>query len=412
VTNSVKSKTNDKKHLLIVGPDWDITTKFRKELVRDTIAAGWEVSVCAGGNIEKGKRILGALGACCYPVEFRRSGMNPLSELWPLVQVYLLCQAIKPNVVLTFTVKPNTFGQLAARLANVPVRAAMITGLGFAFISGRELRRRIAYFIVKALYRTSLASLRRVFFQNLDDKRSFEDLGLIGSHLSVSFTAGSGVDLLAFPAAPLPTTRFTFVMVARLLKEKGVFEFVEAARMVKRQYPDVRFILVGAPDQNPSSASAAQVDEWNLEGVVEAVGYQIDVSGFLRDSHVFVLPSYREGTPRSALEALAVGRPVLVADVPGCREVVVEGVTGHLVEPRSASALADGMRWFLDRREQIHDFACNARADCAKRFDVRDVNSKIIEDLANDLAEWNRCSRSKQVAKAASHSSNDSVGIP
>lgn len=373
-------------HLFLIGPDWQITARFRTEFVRDALAAGWKVTIAAGGEAAEDADGFRAMGVTCLALPSRRNRIDPLEDLAMMREVARQCRRLKPDAVLAFTVKPVTFGLIGAALARVPVRAAMITGAGYALMDGAELKRRVVRLFVSLLYRTSLGLSHRVIFQNDDDLADFERLGLIGPDLARTRINGSGVDLDRFAAVPMPDGPTTFVMVARLLIEKGVREFVNAARQVRAHQPATRFVLVGPMDTNPTAITKNEVDEWMAEGVIEYRGAQADVRPFLRDAHVFVLPSYREGTPRSALEALAIGRPILTVDVPGCREVVVDGVTGRLVEVRSADAVAKAMTWFIANRSSLPEMSRQARADAESRFDVHGVNQTIMSALAGDRA--------------------------
>lgn len=373
-------------HLLLIGPDWDITTRFRRELVADACASGWRVSVVAGGDTAEGEAVFKPLGVQCYGVPIDRGGLNPWRDFQALQKIEQLCRKLRPSVALAFTVKPIVYGLVAARRAGVPARAALVAGLGYAFMEGGELKRRLVRTAAVRLYANALRDVQRVFFQNDDDRADFSRMGILRPQTPVTRVAGSGVDLERFRYTPLPEGAPTFVMVARLLRDKGVVEFVEAARVVRGRHPEARFILVGGRDDNPACVSEIELEKWRREGIVELVGRQADVRPFLAAAHVFVLPSYREGTPRSALEALAMGRPVLTCNSPGSREVVVEGVTGRLVPPRDIAALAEAITWFINNREQLPAMSRQAR-DCAERlFDVHAVNRTILTALTEDMA--------------------------
>lgn len=368
-------------HLFLIGPDWQITARFRTEFVRDALAAGWRVTIAAGGQPGGDADGFRAMGVTCLGLPSRRNRIDPIEDLAMVGEVDRQCRRLKPDVALAFTVKPVTFGLIGAALARVPVRAAMITGAGYALTDGVELKRRIIRLFVSLLYRISLGLSHRVIFQNDDDLADFERLSLISPNLARTRINGSGVDLDRFAQAPLPDGPITFVMVARLLIEKGVREFVDAARQVKARFPDTRFVLVGPMDTNPTAITKAEIDGWVTEGILDYRGPQADVRPFLQDAHVFTLPSYREGTPRSALEALATGRPVLTVDVPGCREVVVDGVTGRMVQVRNSDAVAEAMTWFIANRSRLPEMSRQARADAESRFDVHGVNRTIMSAL-------------------------------
>lgn len=368
--------------VFIIGPDWEITARFRSELIRDMLASGWSVTVAAGGPPGTERGSLEAMGVRCHALEWSRNALNPIRDLAAVTTLWRLLRSERPAAVLAFTVKPATFGLIAAALAGVRRRVAMITGAGYALMEGRELKRRVVRAVVLRLYRLALGRSHAVIFQNPDDQAEFTSLGLLPSGIELVRTNGSGVDLNRFRAAPMPEGPIRFVMVARLLTEKGVREFVDAARIVRASEPAAAFDLVGPLDTNPAAISESEVQGWVQEGVVNYLGLQRQVDPFLRSAHVFVLPSYREGTPRSALEALATGRPVLACDVPGSREVVKPGVTGQLVEVRSARAVAEGMRWFIARRDDLPAMGALAAADAKARFDVRAVNHVVMSTLA------------------------------
>ena len=369
-------------HLLMIGPDWETTYRFRSDLVRDMVASGWTVTIVAGSGEGDRDDRLRALGATCIDIGWRRTSIAPLRDLYCALEIARLSRRLKPDAVLAFTVKPATFGVIGARLGGVTNIAAMITGVGYALMDGEETKRRIIRTAVTTLYRLAIQGVRTLIFQNDDDRDDFRRLGLSRAGVRTVRVNGSGVDLSRFAYKPVPEGPLRFVMVARLLREKGVHEFVDAARKVRQVRGDVIFDLVGPLDHNPTALSADEVRGLEAEGVVVYHGGQSDVRPFLEGAHVFVLPSYREGTPRSALEALAVGRPVLACDVPGSREVVIPGQTGLLVDVRSADAVADGMRWFLALdRDALVRMSDAARQDAIRRFDVHKVNTQIMDAI-------------------------------
>jgi glycosyltransferase involved in cell wall biosynthesis len=284
-------------------------------------------------------------------------------------------------VVLTYTIKPIVYGTLAARAASPGARCyAMITGVGYAF-SAQELRARLSRQVARILLNISLPLNARVFFQNPDDRALFLRNGLVRPE-QVVLIPGSGVDLDAFAPAPLPKhPPLVFLLIARLLREKGVEEYADAARLLRSRYPDVRFVLVGPLDDHPDAITQKEVRKWEVEGVLEYLGYQEDVRPAIAASSVYVLPSYREGTPRSVLEAMAMGRPVITTDVPGCRETVRPWVNGFLVPPRDPLGLALAMERFLRRPELVPAMGRRSREEAEARFDVHVVNDIILDTL-------------------------------
>jgi glycosyltransferase involved in cell wall biosynthesis len=271
-----------------------------------------------------------------------RDGMNPVTDLGTAVHLLFYFIIYRPRVALLFSVKPVLYGSLAAELSRIKV-VAMITGLGTAFISESAVT-----VLVKKLYKICLRRVHRVFFQNTDDMNLFIRDGLINEG-KCGLTPGSGVDLTHFCHAEYPSMgEIKFLFVGRMITDKGLIEFIEAARRIKSDYPATRFQLLGPSEvENKTAVGAEQIQLWVSEGVVEYLGSTDDVRPFLEAASCVVLPSYREGTSKALLEAAAVGRPLITCDVPGCREVVDVGISGFLCEPRNASDLALQMQRFL-----------------------------------------------------------------
>ena len=291
-----------------------------------------------------------------------------------------LYREIQPDVVLTYTIKPVIYGSLAARLAGVPRVCSMITGLGYSF-GTTTWRQRALNPIVRSLFRLALARNEIVFFQNPDDLRQFVESGLANDHQAV-LVNGSGIDLAHFSVAPLPEGAPVFLLSARLIWEKGVGEYVEAARTLKAEYPAARFRLLGPLDPNPAAVSRAQLDAWRAEGVIEYLGFADDVRPAIAAASVFVLPSsYREGTPRSVLEALAMGRAVITTDAPGCRETVKRGENGFLVPTKDSRALADAMETFLRDPGLVRRMGARSRAIAEEKYDVHLVNQVMMRAM-------------------------------
>jgi len=280
---------------------------------------------------------------------------------------------------LVYAAKPVIYGLLAARLAGVPLRAAMITGVGSALSGSSGLRRSALAVTMRRLYAVALGQADVVFFQNPDDERLFRSMGLVGDRHRVVRINGSGVDLERYVPAPMPPAPITFLMIGRLIREKGIGEYVEAARRVLGAQPHVRIQLLGPLDPNPGGISARDLEVLRAEGAVEYLGSTADVRPFIARAHVCVLPSYYgEGVPHSVLEAMAMGRPVLTTDVPGCRETVVFGRNGYLVPPRDAGALAQTMLKMLLEPERLEAMGRQSRAIAEERFDVHSVNRAIL----------------------------------
>ncbi len=351
---------------------------FRGEWIRDLCASGVQVWCLAPDYQDEDSAAVRALGA--EPVDYglRRTGMNPLRDACDALALVRLLRRLRPDVTFAFSTKPVIYGTLAAWAARVPRRVAMIEGVGFVFTDpGQPLgwRRRVLRGVVTALYRRALSHAHQVIFLNRDDRTEFVMRGLVAENRA-GVLGGIGVDLRAWvPALPVENP-VTFLLVARLLREKGILEYVAAARRVKAQHPDVCFLLVGGLDSNPGGLSRTEVQSWVKDGILEWPGY-VEVRPWLARASVFVLPSYREGVPRSTQEAMAMGRAVITTDVPGCRETVEDGVNGYLVRVRDVDALTEAMLHFVRDSELIVTMGAASRRMAEARFDVHEVNQRL-----------------------------------
>lgn len=356
---------------------------FRGPLIRDLVAAGVKVHALAPDYDDELRQKIQDLGA--YPVDFQltRTGMNPVRDGIDMLQLAALLRRLRPNVTLGYFIKPVIYGTLAAWLAGVPRRVAMIEGLGYVFTvsSDRQSwRRRLLKNIVSSLYRFSLGRAHQVIFLNKDDLAEFIAARLVHEDKAVNL-GGIGVDLSDWPVAPAHVRPITFLLAARLLREKGIVEYAGAARLVKARHPEVRFVLLGGLDPNPGGLSHAEVQAWVTEGLLEWPGH-VAVKPWLTQTSVYVLPSYyREGLPRSTQEAMAMGRPVITTDAPGCRETVEEGVNGFLVPIRNVPALAEAMLRFVQNPGLIESMGRESRRLAEAHFDVRKINARLLKIL-------------------------------
>lgn len=349
------------------------------------VAHGHEVLALAAENDTRVRAALESMGVAYATVPLYRAGTNPFRDVATLVSLSRTFRAFRADAVLVYTAKPVIFGSIAASVARVPLRAAMITGVGSALGGGSGLRRRALSALVRGMYGVALGQAHVVFFQNPDDERLFRSKGLVGDRHRVVRINGSGVNLERFSPAPLPPPPITFLMIARLIREKGVDQYVEAARRVRSTHPEIQIQLLGALDPNPSGISARELEVLRAEGAVEYLGSTSDVRPFLARAHVCVLPSYYgEGVPHAVLEAMAMGRAVLTTDVPGCRETVEGGRNGLLVPPRDAAALTEGMLWMLAEPERLESMGRESRAIAEERFDVQSVNRAILGAMGLD----------------------------
>lgn len=366
---------------------------FRGPLLSELVRRGHKVLTFAPNFDEESRAAMIRFGTQPIDWPLSRTGMNPLQDLSSVISLWRLFRLHRPDVTLGCMIKPVIYGALAAWLARVPRRYAMIEGLGFAFTAGRDAdtRKRIVRFIATQLYRVALALVQRVIFLNPDDRAEFVDGGLVHPDRAVVL-GGIGLDLDQWPYATPSEEPVTFLMVARILRDKGVEDYVAAARIVAKDFPDARFILLGPADDNPTGIPVSAVHAWVDHGWIEWPGHG-DVRPWFARASVFVLPSYREGVPRTTQEAMALGLPVITTDVPGCRETVVEGVNGFLVPPRDPEALARAMRHFIDHPADIVSMGLEGRRLAEERFDVRVQNQKLLAFMKLDDAS---CSASER----------------
>jgi len=375
--------------VLIVAGFADSLVRFRGDLIRTLLDRGVSVHVAApelSANSECTKALV-SWGAVPHQVSIERTGLNPLRDLKTAADLYRLLRQVAPTYLLAYTAKPVIYGLLAARLARVPATTALITGLGYAFTAEAEgLKRRTLQLLLRGLYRAALQGARSVVFQNPDDRALFVRLRLTSAARS-GLVDGSGVNLEAYGVAPLPSLQgpIRFVLIARLIRDKGIFEFIEAGRMVRKAQRAVELHLVGGLDENPAAIARDDLDRWIGEGSVIYHGQLKDVRPVLAQAHVFVLPTfYREGVPRTILEAMAMGRPVITCDAPGCRETVRDGENGYLVPVRSARALADAMLRFVDDPSSIVSMGAAARKLAVEKYDVVRVNQQMLAHMGLD----------------------------
>lgn len=369
--------------LLLVGGFAESLLNFRGALIEDLLRAGVEVHVAAPGLSDGDLSLaLRDRGAIPHDIPLRRTGMNPASDLVALHGLWSLMRELRPDVFLGYTIKPVIYGLLAARVARVKRRYALITGLGYAFLNQPQgLKARVVSGVARSLYRGALRGAHRVFFQNPDDQALFRALGILSRRVASVVVNGSGVDVRHFAQTQVPEGRVVFLMIARLLGAKGVREYADASRRLRREFPSAVFRLAGWIDGGPDSISADELASWVNEGHVEYLGKLADVRPALRECGVYVLPSYREGTPRTVLEAMAIGRAVVTTDAPGCRETVIDGVNGYLVPVGSSDGLADAMRRFLAEPSLAREMGEQSRRIVEERYDVRRVNAEMLRGM-------------------------------
>ncbi|WMI98304.1 glycosyltransferase family 4 protein [Pseudomonas chlororaphis subsp. aurantiaca] len=355
--------------------------RFRGDLLDAMRANGHEVTAIAPEQDDSVRERLAEKGITYHVVPMVRAGLNPLADLRYLLKLSWYLRRLKPDVVLAYTIKPVVYGLFAARLARVQRRYALITGLGYAFTDVEtSFSRRLVNRIASGLYRFGLHFADGLFFQNPDDRQLFKNQGLVKTDLPTWIVNGSGVDTKSFPVQPLPPQP-SFLFVGRLLRDKGVIEYVEAARTLKTTFPQATFHLVGPLDSNPSGINAGIVANWEKERIIRYHGSVSDVKPYLAACSVFVLPSYREGTPRSVLEAMSSGRAIITTDAPGCRETVQNGINGMLVKPRDSADLAKAMTCLAGSSDLREQMGRTSRKLAEEKYDVHQVNTFMIEKM-------------------------------
>jgi len=366
--------------IVVIGGYAPSLINFRGPLLKRLVALGHEVHALAPlHNPDVGPQ-LEAMGVEYSMIPLSRRGLNPFADIGSLLHLKQVLHRIRPDMVLSYTFKPVVYGSMAARMAWVGDKKkvfGMITGLGYAFTEQKGLKRRILFNIAKGMYRSGLRSCDGVLFQNPDDEAFFKKLGVIPSHATTSVVNGSGIDLEHYAVAPLPE-KPAFLCLSRLLGAKGVREYAQAAIRLKEKYPEVPFRIIGPREEGADVIPAAEVDGWRKDGL-EVHGAVEDVRPEITLASAYVLPSYREGTPRSVLEAMSMGRAIITSDAPGCRETVVEGQNGFLTPLKDVDAIVAAMEKFIVDPGLATTMGAASRQLAEEKFDVDKVNDAILE---------------------------------
>jgi glycosyltransferase involved in cell wall biosynthesis/O-antigen/teichoic acid export membrane protein len=374
---------NAPRAIVFLSADADYLLSFRGPLMRAFHDRGYKV-VAVAPQAAALVDAFHALGAELVPWDVRKCGLNPWAEWRALLSLWRILRHQRPAILFAHALKPVVYGLLLAALCGVPRRTAMIPGVGYAFLSDDTLKRRLVGAVARVLYRGALACAHMIIFHNPDDLALFRRLRLISSTTPVARVNGSGVDLCRFAAAPFPAGPPVFLFVGRLLRDKGIDEFIEAARLVKEAIAGARCVIVGGVDSNPSCLSLSAMQSAQAQGLIELRGHVPDPRPDYAAAHIFVLPSYREGLPRSALEAMAAARPVITTDVPGCRETVIDGVSGLLVPSRQAVPLAQAMIALGRDLARAEAMGRAGRKLCEERFDLGEVTAATVALIEAD----------------------------
>jgi len=365
---------------LLIASFPDSLVLFRGPLINALLAHGLQVHVAAP-DLAEGSAVRVRLeneGVHAHDIPLQRTGVNPLADTRTLFHLWKLMCVVRPDFVLGYTIKPVIYGSLAARLAHVPKRFALITGLGYSFQGDGQ--RSVLRSLVQRLYSFALRGVNTTFFQNPDDDALFRRLKILQPFDTSLVVHGSGVNIDYYTVAPLPAAP-RFLLIARLLGDKGIREYAQAARRIRSRYPEVVFGLVGWVDENPNSVTQQELDNWIAEGTLEFAGRLSDVRPAIAACSVYVLPSYREGMPRTVLEAMAMGRAIITTDAPGCRETIENGENGCLVPVRSVDALEAAMLRFINEPALAQRMGKRSRRIAESTYDVHKINAVMLNEM-------------------------------
>lgn len=377
------------KKFLLIASHLPSVSNFRGKLLEEIANKGIAIHIASSNFNLFPNQVdsLKKLGYTLHEVPMQRTGTNPVADFKTLWALYQVMKKVKPNWVLGYTIKPVIYGTLAASLAKAPYRFSLITGLGYAFQNVEQGSKRTLFQkIVHSLYQQALSRSTKVFFQNPDDQKLFLDMKLLDRNKPTVVVNGSGVNIQDFAVMDLPKdeqgqVKISFLLIARLLVDKGVREYAAAAQQIKQKYPHVEFHLVGWIDENPTAITQQELDQWVADGRLKYWGKLSDVRPAIAESSVYVLPSYREGTPRTVLEAMAMGRAVITTDAPGCRETVVHEDNGYLVAVKSVSDLVNAMSKFIESPELIIKMGQRSREIALSKYDVNAVNKHMMTEM-------------------------------
>ncbi|WP_336169063.1 glycosyltransferase family 4 protein [Acinetobacter sp. 161(2023)] len=379
------------KKIALIGTTGSSFYGFRADLIKQLVSEGHIVYALTSEYSDQCLEKIKGLGALPVTYQLSRGGLNPFADIQSFLQLKKILKRIQPDIVFSYFAKPVIYGSMAAKAAKVPSVIGMLEGLGFTFTDqpeGQTAKTKIIRNIQVLLYRMAFPCLNKIVFLNPDDQHDL--IQHYGLHVpEVHVLGGIGLNLSDYPPMDAKISPVKFLFIGRLLKEKGVFELIQAIRIVKSKYPQAHFTILGAIDhQNMGALKQAELDQLIAEKLFEYPGYVTNVNQWITDSSVFVLPSYREGVPRSTQEAMAIGRPVITTDVPGCRETVEDGINGFLVPRWDPKALADKMCYFIENPEQVNIMGLKSYEIAQEKFDAEKVNAKLIDIMGlKDLNE-------------------------
>ncbi|WP_432356948.1 glycosyltransferase family 4 protein [Sporosarcina sp. UB5] len=351
---------------------------FRMDMMKDFIENGHTVIALGSEPEAEWKKKFQEYNIDYRQLYVERNGVNPLKDLKTLWSLYTFMKVERPDKVFAYQAKTVVYGSLAAKLNGISEVYPLIAGLGSIF-RGEGFKNKVVKTIMRIEYWAACKCSKKVFFQNQDDKNEFIKNGLIKENKTVIIN-GSGVDLEKFRPTQFPEEP-AFLYIGRLIKDKGIMEYLEACREVKDKHPKVRCLLVGPFDSNPSALKPEELNPYIENSIIEYFGEQSDVRPFISQCSTYVLPSYHEGTPKTVLEAMAMGRSIITSDAPGCRETVIEGLNGYLVEVKDIKGLTSKMEYLISNREICKNMGHESEKIAKEKYDVKVVNQTIIRTM-------------------------------
>lgn len=351
---------------------------FRMDMMKAFCEAGHEVIAVANDKEDKWNSVFNAVGIRYRRINVDRNGKNLISDLRTICSIYSVLRSEKPDKIFIYQAKTIIYGCAVARILGIKEVYSLVAGIGSIFLT-KDAYGRIFQAIMSMGYKLAFRSCNRVFFQNMDDSSVFVERGIVPKE-KIVYINGSGVNIDEFTPLPLPDEP-TFLFIGRLIRDKGIIEYLNACRLAKKRNGNIRCLLVGPFDTNPSGIKPNELALFVEDGSVEYFGEQKDVRPYIGQCSIFVLPSYHEGTPKTVLEAMACGRPIIVTDAPGCKETVEAGTNGFLVPIKDDKSLAEMMLFMAERHEIVEEMGKKSRHIAITKYDVRIVNRQIAETM-------------------------------
>jgi len=362
--------------ILMISPKSKTLVNFRGDLIKEMVSNGHEVITV--GPEDAYEEQINELGAKFWLLKMEKNSTGIVHDIKYMMKLRKIMKEETPDVVFSYTIKPVIYGTLAAKLAGVKNIYPMFTGLGYAFTS-KTFKAKIVKLVALFLYRISLPFATKVFFQNKDDLNQFIEKRYINKEKGV-LVNGSGVNMDKFAERPMPRD-MSFLMIARIMKNKGVIEYLRAARIVKKKHPNINITLLGSIEDMQDSLTFEDIRPFIEDGSIEYFKETKDVRPYIENAAVFVLPSYREGTPRTVLESMAMGRPIITTNAPGCKETVIDGLNGLLVSVGDGKELAEKMIWMIENKREAKKMGQESLKMCKEKYDVKKVNRVMLETM-------------------------------